>query len=69
MTMNEFNEATSGFYELLHDGIALQLQETHRLLEEMHRTMQRQHEELKEYLGSIEGEVAAAAPRPGSPRR
>jgi hypothetical protein len=33
MTVDEFNDATSGFYELLHDGIALKLDRVIRLLE------------------------------------
>lgn len=46
MTVDEFNDATMGFYELLHDGIANELAA-------MHHTMRRQHQEMKELLETM----------------
>ena len=39
MTVDEFNDATSGFYELLHDGIALKLDRVESLLEKQNQLL------------------------------
>jgi hypothetical protein len=39
MTVDEFNDATSGFYELLHDGIALRLERLESLLEKQNELL------------------------------
>lgn len=39
MTVDEFNDATTGFYELLHDGIALKLDVLISLLEKQNKVL------------------------------
>lgn len=39
MTVDEFNDATAGFYELLHDGIALKLDRVLSLLETQNKLL------------------------------
>jgi hypothetical protein len=49
ITLDEFNEATEGFYQLMHDGIALKLDVLERLLE-------RQNKLLDELLQAIQAQ-------------